>query len=170
MGSDLMEKEHLILAAMWIFGFLGFILFIQKKNLRKGLLAYSIFQSIVWLCDMPAFEFGLLSAPVREFPKATDLAITINYLFYPFLFSIYYVKKRVKGFIWARFSYFAVWVSAVTLYDVIIETYTDLLEYGSMTWYGMWMYIAFLFFISEVCCNWFFKDQAKFQTEWRETS
>lgn len=71
---------------------------------------------------------------------------------------------------WPRVSYFLIWVSAVTLYDVIIEAYTDLLEYGSLRWYGMWMYIAFLFFISEVCCNWFYKDKAVFQAERRETS
>ena len=165
-----MQIEHIILAAMWVFGFLGFILFIPRKNMRHGLLAYLMFQAIIWLCDMPAFEFGLLSAPVREFPKATDLAITINYFFYPVLFSIYYVRKRGNGSMWPRVSYFLIWVSAVTLYDMIIESFTDLLEYGSLRWYGMWMYIAFLFFISEVCCNWFYKDKAVFQAERRETS
>lgn len=81
-----MQIEHIILAAMWVFGFLGFILFIPRKNIRHGLLAYLMFQAIIWLCDMPAFEFGLLSAPVREFPKATDLAITINYFFILYCF------------------------------------------------------------------------------------
>ncbi|WP_246020474.1 CBO0543 family protein [Lysinibacillus telephonicus] len=157
--------ERLILVAMWLFGFVGFILFIPRKDLRKGFMAFSIFQSITWLCNMFSFNYGLLSAPVREFPKATDLAITISYLFYPVLFSIYYVHKRVEWSFWSRFGYFFVWVFIVTLFDNVIERYTDLLEYGFLTWYGMWMYIGFLFFISQVCCNWFFKDKSLFQTE-----
>ena len=155
-----MLMERLILVAMWLFGFVGFILFIPRKNRRKGLFAFMMFQSIIWLCDMPAFKYGLLSAPIREFPKATDLALTINYFFYPALFSIFYVHKKVKDGLWSRFAYFFVWVSIITLCDIVIERYTDLLEYGLLTWYGMWIYIGFLFFVSRVCCNWFFKDKS----------
>lgn len=87
-----MLMEHLILVAMWLFGFIGFIgfiLFIPRNKRREGFFAAIMFQAIIWLCDMPAFTFGLLSAPVRELPKATDLALTINYFFYLVLFSIF---------------------------------------------------------------------------------
>ena len=164
-----MKIEYFILAAMWIFGFIGFILFIPRKERRKGFLALMIFQAFIWLCDMPSFKYGLLSAPVREFPKATDLSITINYFFYPVMFSIFYVKRRVRGAALASFKYFFVWISVLTLFDIVIERYTDLLEYGYLTWYGMWIYIGLLFFLSQVCCNWFFKDKAFFQAERRET-
>ncbi|MDV2583751.1 CBO0543 family protein, partial [Alkalibacillus haloalkaliphilus] len=79
-----------------------------------------------------------LSAPVREFPKATDLPLTIDYFFYPVLFSIFYVKKRERGRPWSRISYFFVWISVITLLDVVRERYTGLLEYKLLTWYGMW--------------------------------
>ncbi|KEF35911.1 hypothetical protein M670_04928 [Schinkia azotoformans MEV2011] len=160
-----MLMECLILVAMWLFGFLGFILFIPHKEWRKGFLAFLMFQAIVWLCDMPSFQFGLLSAPVRVLPKATDLPLTINYFFYPVLFSIFYVNKRAKGSLWSRITYFFVWVSIITLFDVVIERFTDLLEYGLLSWWGMWIYIWLLFFVSQVCCNWFFKDKALFRAE-----
>lgn len=164
-----MKIEYFILACMWIFGFIGFILFIPRKDRRKGFLALMIFQAFIWLCDMPSFKYGLLSAPVREFPKATDLAITINYFFYPVLFSIYYVNQKPQGTKWTRSTYFFVWTSAITMFDIIIEKYTNLLEYGLLTWYGMWIYIVFLYFVSQSCCNWFFKDKALFQAERRDT-
>ncbi|WP_102345971.1 CBO0543 family protein [Bacillus sp. Marseille-P3661] len=160
-----MFMERLVLVAMWLLGFLGFILFIPRIDRRKGFLAFLMFQAIIWLFDMPSFYYGLLSAPVRELPKATDLPLTIDYFFYPVLFSIFYVHKKVKGSLWSRFIYFFVWTSMITLYDIVIERYTDLLQYGFLTWYGMWIYIAFLFYLSEVCCNWFFKDKYLFQTE-----
>jgi hypothetical protein len=86
--------EHLILLTMWLFGFVGFLLFIPRKDRRKGYLAFLMFQAIIWLCDMPSFQYGLLSAPVREFPKATDLAITINYFFIPFCFPYFTLKRE----------------------------------------------------------------------------
>jgi hypothetical protein len=158
-----MILEHWILVAMWLSGFLGFILFIPRKDRRKGFLAFLMFQAIIWLCDMPAFYFDLLSAPIREFPKATDLPLTIDYILYPVLFSIYYIHKEDSQ--WSRFVYFLVWASIIALFDIVIERYTDLLQYGLLTWYGMWIYIAFLFYVSEVCCNWFYKEKALFQTE-----
>lgn len=157
--------EYWILGVMWLFGIISFILFIPRKDLRKGILSLMIFSAIVWLCDMPAFKYNLLSAPVRIFPRATDLALTINYIFYPALFSIYYANKKVKRSLWSRTAYFFVWVSGVTLIDILLEKYTALLEYGFITWYGMWIYISLLFYSSQVCCNWFFKDNAMFRTE-----
>jgi len=165
-----MRMEHLILLLMWLFGFVGFILFVPKKDRRKGILAFMMFQAIIWLCDMPAFKYDLLRAPVRELPKASDLPLTIDYFFYPVLFSIFYVHRRVEGSLGSRITYFLVWVSAASLLDIVIERYTDLLEYKFLKWYGMWMYIGFLFYISQVCCNWFYKDKAFFQAERWETN
>ncbi|PKR86438.1 CBO0543 family protein [Heyndrickxia camelliae] len=163
--------ERMILVAMWLFGIVGFILFIPRKDWRRGLFAFLMFQAIIWLCDMPSFQFGLLSAPVREFPKATDLPVTIDYLFYPALFSIFYVNKKVRASLWYSFAYYFIWITATTLFDSMLEKYTGLLEYKLLTWYGMWIYIGFLFYTSEICCNWFYKDKSHYkQNERGETS
>jgi hypothetical protein len=155
-----MRMEYIILAAMWLFGFIGFILFIPHKDRRKGLFAALMFQTFIWLLDMPSFTYGLLSAPVRVFPKATDLTVTINYFFYPVLFAIFYVHRKTKNSLWFKFTYFFVWVSIVTIYDNVLERYTDLIEYGILNWFGMWVYIGLLFYLSQVCCNWFFRQKS----------
>jgi TRAP-type uncharacterized transport system fused permease subunit len=157
--------EPLILIVIWLVGVVGFILFIPHDNRREGILALMIFQAVVWLCDMPAFKYHLLSAPVREFPKATDLTFTINYFLYPVLFAIYYVHKRQNSKPLSGFAYFFVWTSFITLFDNIIEIYTDLLEYEHLSRYGMWFYIGFLFYVSQICCNWFFKDKSLFDAD-----
>ncbi|MES1043382.1 hypothetical protein FOA22_02505 [Heyndrickxia oleronia] len=159
-----MWKEYMILAAMWLFGTIGFILFIPQKDRRKGLLAAIMFQALIWLCDMPSFTYGLLSAPVRIFPKATDLTLTINYFFYPILFAIYYVHSKSMNSLWLKITSFFVWISIITIYDYILERYTDLIKYGSLTWLGMWIYIGLLFSISLVCCNWFYKEKTPIQS------
>lgn len=151
-----MLLEYSILIAMWIFGLAGFLLLIPRKEWRRGMLALLVFRAIVWLCDIPAFYFDLLEAPVRLLPKASDLALTIEYIFYPVLFSLYYVKKTAAR---SKVFYFFAWATAITLFDIMLERYTDLLEYKLLPWYGMWMYILFLFYVSNKCCNWFFKDK-----------
>lgn len=78
---------------------------------------------------MITFVFGWQHAPVREFPKATDIPLTLDYFFYPVLFAIYYVNKKAKGGLWSRCIYFFVWISVISLFDNVIERYTDLLEY-----------------------------------------
>ena len=160
-----MMMEYLILIAMWLFGIVGLILFIPHNKRRKGFLAFLMFQAFIWLCDMPSFKFGLLKAPIRELPKATQLPLTIDYFFYPVLFAIYYLHKNPKSNLKSRIAYFLVWVSAITLFDIMLERYTDLLDYEILPYWGMWLYIVFLFYISQVCCNWFYKDKALFQTE-----
>ncbi|MDF2855191.1 MAG: hypothetical protein K0Q87_1042 [Neobacillus sp.] len=160
-----MRIEHVILIAMWLFGVVAFFLFIPRKDRRKGFLAYLMFQAIIWLCDMPAFKYDMLSAPVREMPKATDLPLTIDYFFYPVLFSIYYVRKKANGRLWSRVTYLFIWISASTLFDLVIERNTELISHEKLPLYGMWIYIGFLFFVSQVCCNWFFKDKDLFQAE-----
>jgi hypothetical protein len=165
-----MMIEHLIMLAMWLSGIVGMILFIPKNQRRKGIFAFLLFQAVIWLSDMPAFSYNLLSAPVRVFPKATDLPLTINYFFYPALFAIYYVNRRKKVSLWSKFIYLFVWIAVITLYDIILEKYTDLLEYGLLTWYGMWIYIGLLFIVSHVCCNWYYKNISSYQANRGEAS
>ncbi|MCH1624396.1 CBO0543 family protein [Fredinandcohnia quinoae] len=159
--------EHLILIGMWVIGFASFLLFVPRKKWRRGLMAILVFQAWIWLFDMPAFQLDWLTAPVRELPKATDLPLTIDYFFYPVLFSIYYVNKKVMSSQWYEILYFFAWVSVITLFDVCIERYTDLLEYGYLTWYWMWLYLGFLFYISRVCCSLFYNEKASFLIDWR---
>lgn len=158
-----MLLDYMILIALWPLGIICWYLFIPNNKRREGFLALMMFQAIIWFCDMPAFRFGVISAPVRLFPKATDLALTINYIFYPVLFSIFYVHMRFMSRLTHRVLSLLFWVSFITLFDIMIERYTDLLEYGFITWYGMWVYIGFLFYVSQVCCNWFFKDKTLFR-------
>lgn len=153
-----MVLERTILTTMWLLGMIGFLFIIPRKKRREGFLAFLMFQALIWLCDMFVFYFGLMSAPIREFPKATDLSITINYFFYPVLFSLFYVYKKGRDHRWKQLTKLLIWITAITILDVLIERYTRLLEYKTITWFGIGIYIGFLFYISDVLCNWFFKN------------
>ncbi|WP_453995843.1 CBO0543 family protein [Bacillus nitroreducens] len=156
-----MQKEFVILLILWMIGIIGFFALIVRKDVRRGILAFLLFQAVIWFFDMFVFKYGLLYAPVREFPEAHEFPLTIVYFFHPLLFSIFYVYKRLNF----NFIYFSIWISSITLFDVVIEHYTDLLEFRSMTWYGLWVYFGFLYYASNICCDWFYKDKSVFQVE-----
>lgn len=158
-----MRVEYWIIIGLWIIGITGFILLILRKDLRKGILSFMMFQAIIWFFNMFLFKYGFISAPIRELPKAHDFPLTLDYLFHPLLFSIFYIHKSGK------IIPFLAWVSAATLLDVVLERYTDILEFGKMNGFGLFLYFLFLYCLSHFCCNWFYKDKTMFQADRWET-
>lgn len=142
-----MRVDHWLLIALWVVGIVGFIQFIVRTDLRKGLLSFMMFQAIIWFCNMFLFQYGFIRAPIRELPTAHDFPLTIDYFFQPFLFALFYLYR---GRMRSKLTFFFIWISGVTLFDVIIERYTELLEFEKMTWYGLWVYMGLLYFISFV--------------------
>lgn len=160
-----MWVERSVLVLMWLSGAAASVAFIPPHKRREGALAFLVFQAIIWLCDLFVFRYGLFSAPVREFPKATDLSITIDYFFYPVMFAVFYVRRKEKAGYVRRAARLVLWISCLTLYDILIERYTDLLVYGKATWYLMWLYLLLLYCVSHLFCDWFFKDRALFRAD-----
>jgi len=156
-----MQKDHYILITLWIIGTLVFIAFVWRKDLRKGILTMMIFQTFIWLFNMFLYQYGFESAPVRELPKAHEFPLTIDYFFHPLLFSLFYLYKRLK------IVYLLVWVTVATAFDVIIEKYTDLLQFGKMTWYLDWLYLVGIYVIALICCNLFYKNNSLPQESWK---
>ncbi|WP_127533927.1 CBO0543 family protein [Paenibacillus kobensis] len=162
-----MWVERLVLVLMWLSGALVLVVFIPSNKRREGALALLVLQAIIWLCDLFAFRYGLLSAPVREFPKATDLSITINYFFYPALFAVFYSRRKEKAGLARRATMLVLWITCLTIFDGLIEQYTGLLEYGKITTYGMWLYLWLLYYTSLSFCDWFFKKRTLFRADRR---
>lgn len=157
-----MRLEYWILIGLWVIGITAFILFL-RHNPRKGILAFMMFQSIIWLFNMFLFKYDFISAPIRELPKAHDFPITLDYFFHPMLFTLFYNHKKGK------ISYLLIWASAATLLDVVLERYTGIIEFKKMTWYGLFFYFLFLYSMSQSFCNWFYKDKSLFQADRLET-
>ncbi|MFD0824638.1 hypothetical protein ACT8ZR_03110 [Neobacillus sp. M.A.Huq-85] len=77
-----MLVERIILIAMWLSGFVGWILLIPRNNRRKAILALLMFQAIIWLCDIPSFQLGLLSAPGESTGGSSYLSGLYQRVFY----------------------------------------------------------------------------------------
>lgn len=113
-------------------------------------------QSITWVNTMIQVKYGLLTFPVREFPKASDVLFTSEYIMYPLMCAFYYIYEPKSGKL-LRFVYLAGCISFLTLVDNVIANYTDLIHYTKYSWYWTWINFFLIFLVVNVFCKWFFK-------------
>ncbi|CAM3832732.1 CBO0543 family protein [Marinicrinis lubricantis] len=158
-----MSLEWIVITLMWCVGVISVVV-CPKQHLRKLLFTMLLCQALTWVTTLIHVYYGLLSFPVREFPKATDLLVTTEYFFYPLICG-YYVVYEPSRHVGARMAYLALWVTGLTTIDIVIERYTDLIEYIHYSWYWTWIVFFGLFAITNISCQQFFKSRALFRGE-----
>jgi hypothetical protein len=159
-----MDLEIMILSLLWVFGITAIVLFTPKNGLRKLLFASLVCQAILWASALVHVKFGLLSFPVREFPKATDVLFTTEYFFYPLIYGFYIIFEPNVSFM-VRLCYFVLWISGLTVIDYLIEKNTDLIIYENYAWYWSWLNFFVIFLLASLIYKWFFKDKSLFQAD-----
>lgn len=123
-----MTNEQIVLFVLWIT--LPVILYkvIPKSRRREMVAVFLFFQTLTWIFSIALTYFGLLSAPVREFPDATKVNFSLEYIAFPtaaVLFQLWYPenKKMVR-----RTVHYVVTVAGILLFMVIVGELTDLMK------------------------------------------
>jgi len=139
------------------------IIYIPKKRRREAIVAFLIYQAITWSVTIYIVNKGLLEFPVRDFPMATKINVTFQFLFYPTIFTLFYLnypneKKRV-----IRFLHYLVFTSIIVWFIVFIEKYTDLEHFmksrGLKQALRLYRSLIVHFWLSHKFTLWFFKDE-----------
>lgn len=154
-----MTLERLVLIIIWAVSTIAFVLFIPRNRRREAILAFLACQSVTWVNSMLHVKYGLLAFPVREFPKASDLLFTSEYMMYPLMCAFYYIYEPESGKL-PRLLYLVGCITCLTVIDVIIEKYTELIEYTKYSWYWTWIDFFLIFLITNIYCKWFFKKNS----------
>jgi hypothetical protein len=152
-----MTLERLILVLIWVTGSIAFLLYIPSQKRREAILSFLACQAITWVNGTLHIKYGLLEFPVREFPKATELLFTSEYIMYPLICAFYYIYEPASGKL-LRLLYLVSCISCLTVVDVLIETYTDLIEYKNYNWYWTWIDFFLIFLLTNAYCKWFFQE------------
>jgi hypothetical protein len=159
-----MSVDYVYLIIMWVIGIIAYLFLTPKKHYRKMLFTLLVCQSFLWLNSLIHVEFNLLAFPVRELPKATELLFTTEYFFYPLLCGLY-VAYEPKRSLRIRVFYLSIWISALTLYDLILVNFSNLVEYVHYAWYFTWIDFFCIFAVTNWVYQWFFKDKEHFLTD-----
>ncbi|MBS4213959.1 MULTISPECIES: CBO0543 family protein [Neobacillus] len=134
----------------------GILFFIPKNKFRLAVVAILFKQVITFLIGLVVVELGLLEYPVRLFPSVNRTSFTYEYFAFPVIcaaFNVWYPNNRSTIF---QLAYYVGFTSVLTIGEIIIEKYTDLITYIHWAWYISWISICLAFYISRLFCNWFF--------------
>jgi hypothetical protein len=136
----------------------GILFFIPKNKLRLAVVAFLFLQVITFLIGSVVVEFGLLEYPIRLFSSINRASFTFEYYAFPVInaaFNVWYPNHQSTLTQWA---YYVGFTTVLTIAEVIIEKYTELITYIHWEWYISWITIGLALYIGRLFCVWFFKS------------
>lgn len=152
-----MSKEVILLITAWIVTVIVLIVFVPKNKFREAQVIFFFKQLLTWFLGLTVAQLGLIIYPVREFPNATKTSFSFEYFIYPavcVVFNLHYPEgKSLKR----QFVHYFVYCSAITIFEVLCERYTNIIKYIHWTWYITWITLFITFFMSRKYYVWFFK-------------
>ena len=160
-----MMIERIIEITAWVIvtGLLFWL--IPRDKVREAFLIFFFKQLITWIFGLSIVEFGLVEYPVRLFSNATSTSFTFEYFVYPaicVLFNFYYPEGKH----WFRqLGHYVLYVTGITILEVILERNTQLIKYLHWSWYWTWITLFATFFISRMYYKWFFRIGKKEKVE-----
>ncbi|MFT4416184.1 CBO0543 family protein [Fredinandcohnia humi] len=137
----------------------GMLFFIPKNKIRLAVVAFLFKQIITFLIGLVVVELGLLEYPVRLFASINRTSFTYEFYAFPVIcaaFNVWYPSGRSNLI---QIGYYVGFSSVMTIIEVIIEKYTDLITYIHWEWYISWITICFSFLLARLFCVWFFVQE-----------
>lgn len=153
-----MSVNYIVLILIWVLGILSYILFVPQNRRRRFLFAFLLCQMFTWFSSLVHVKFHLLSFPVREFPKATEMLLTTAFFLYPLLCGFYIIFEPPRSFM-IRAGYLTIWCLIVVILDVAFVKFTNLVVYAHYAWYFTWLNTFCIAVIVNVTTRWFFKSK-----------
>jgi hypothetical protein len=160
--ENFMTKERVIENSVWVIMIIALLVFVPKNRLREASSVFLFKMFLTWGMGLFVVQMKWIEYPVRFiFPYAHRTSFTFEFFVYPaicVLFILYYPWK--KNYI-TQLGYFVAYCSIMTIMEVLIEQYTDLIYYIKWTWYWTWITLFLTFFLSRTYYIWFYRVKSK---------
>ncbi|GGJ96633.1 hypothetical protein GCM10007063_18860 [Lentibacillus kapialis] len=122
---------------LWLFLIIGIVLLIKsfKKNpLQEWLLGYLLAAHLAVFLGQLVVNYQLLSYPVKLFPSF-ESSVLYEYLLLPIISVGYYYQTSSWTSISRLLGMALLSSAALTIFEVILEKNTDLIQYIHWYWY-----------------------------------
>jgi hypothetical protein len=140
--------ERIVELSSLLIGILLFYFFVPKSKYRKAFLSLFIMQSFTWPLGFLIVELKLISYPIRFFEFATTASFTFEYFLFPVVSALFNINYPKRSSFLKVLTYTSVIVSILTINEVLLEVYTDNIEYLNWDWYWSWVSMFTLLHIS----------------------
>jgi len=151
-----MSKEVIILVSAWIITIAMLIIFVPKNKLREAQVIFFFKQLMTWVFGLTVVQYKLIEYPVRAFSYANRTSFSFEYFIYPAIcvvFNLHYPEGKSKV---RQFMYYFYFCTAMTIFEVLSEKYTDIINYLNWNWPLTWLTLFITFYISRKYYTWFF--------------
>ncbi len=155
------NPEYLYIVFAWVVTIPTLLLLIPKNKISVAVVAFLFMQLLTWVLGLIVVQLGLIEYPVRLFPKANMTSFTFEFLVYPSICAIFMVhypenKSRLK-----QLLYYAAYCTGITIVEVLVERYTDIIVYKHWRWYTTWLSLLATLYINRKLIGWFFRRVEK---------
>ncbi len=155
------NPEYLYIVFAWVVTIPTLLLLIPKKKISVAVVAFLGKQFVTWLLGLIVVQLGLIEYPVRLFPKANMTSFTFEFLVYPSICAIFIVHYPQNKSRLTQLLYYAVYCTAITIVEVLVERYTDIIVYKHWHWYTTWLSLFATLYITKKFVDWFFRRVEK---------
>ncbi|MDP4143532.1 MAG: CBO0543 family protein [Bacillota bacterium] len=156
-----MKREYILIAIGWIIAIGLLIRFIPKNKIREAMVAFTFMQLLTWLLGLSVAELGLIEYPVRLFAHVNKTSFTFEYFVYPAICAVFNVNFPENKNAFGRFRYYFYICTSITIIEVVVEEYTELIEYIHWTWHITWITLLITFYVTRKYYEWFFQLKKK---------
>lgn len=128
-----MSNELAVIIAIWVIFPIILYFAVPRERVREMIAVFLFFQMLTWLFSIVMTKFGVLSAPIREFPEATKINFSSEYIVFPtaaVLFQRWYPENSGKI---RRAIHYLYCVGGIITFLFIIGKTTDLMDAQPMT-------------------------------------
>lgn len=133
------------------------LFFIPKANRLQAQFVFLFVQFPTWLLGLVAVETGLLSYPVHELGRANSTSFIFEYLILPIYCVHFNARYPRQASLLKKILYYSAAALALTGVEILVERYTDILEYTGWHWYMTSLSVGFVLWLSHITALWFFK-------------
>ena len=152
-----MNFGRYFLIAFFVGCLIALIKFVPKEKRRDACVLFLFLQVITWPAGLIPVELGWIEYPTQLLPQANTYnktSFSFEFFFFPvvaILFSLYFPRRKY----WIRFLYYLSVTGFFTLFEVILEKSTTLVEYHEWKWYWTFITMLISLFLNNKFYVWF---------------
>lgn len=151
-----MQIEPLILYISYSICFI-LLAYIPKDKWREASITFVFHQFTTWFLGLLVVELRLIEYPVRVLADVTRSSFLFEFLAFPVVGIFYCIYFPVGGAVWKKFLYTCVFVTALTIPEITLEKYTDVIHYIKWEWYITWISVFTTLYLLGLFHRWFFR-------------
>lgn len=154
-----MSLEQNLLLLTWIFGLLVIAFGVPYGKRHSFFIAYLTAQGLDWLAEILLLQFNIVSFPIREFPEASDMSITLMIFLMPLCCAIYVIYEPQKSWPIRTLS-LVCWAGVMTLIEIIISDFSNLQDNKRYYWLVAELVFSVELVVTIAVVRWFFRDSS----------